>query len=273
MTKKKSTRFAAIAVCSTVAATAALAITFSGPQSAGAAGSWCSGVKISYFKGGSADAFSDILEKGARAAAADTGADVTIIGSGWDFPKMVQGFREEIAKKPDAISFMGHPGDAAIKPLAIQAKSGGILVDYANVPPAETLKTVGGGFVGANLRVMGEALANRSIRDFGLKSGDEAIVIGTFGVPGRSDREDGTVDVLTKAGLKVNQLNLATLGDTNGNPNLATASITASVAAGPVLGNMPAYFNAAGLKPGAVKVSGSTSAPPCLQRSRAGTFS
>ena len=67
--------------------------------SAPAAGSgWCSKVKISYFKGGASDAFSDILEKGARAAAADTGANVTIIGSGWDFPKMVQGFREEIAK-------------------------------------------------------------------------------------------------------------------------------------------------------------------------------
>ncbi len=126
----------------------AAAFTLTNAPSAPAAGSgWCSKVKISYFKGGASDAFSNLLEKGARRAAADTGANVTIVGSGWDFPKMVQGFREEIAKKTDAISFMGHPGDGAIQPLAIQAKKAGILVDYANVPPAETLKNVGGGFV------------------------------------------------------------------------------------------------------------------------------
>ncbi len=263
---KKSTRSTSVAISGSIATVVALTAALTSNEGAGAAGSWCSGVKISYFKGGSADAFSDILEKGARTAAEDTGANVTIISSGWDFPKMIQGFREEIAKKPDAISFMGHPGDAAIKPLAQQAKSAGILVDYANVPPAETLKTVGGGFVGANLRFMGEALATRSIADFGLKSGDEAIVVGTFGVPGRSDREDGAVAVLTKAGVKVSQLNLTTLGDTNGNPNLVTPALTASIkrstslkliiAAGPVLGNMKAYFTAAGLKPGQVKVSG-----------------
>jgi simple sugar transport system substrate-binding protein len=236
------------------------------PATSAQGAGWCSKVKISYFKGGSSDAFSDILEKGARAAAADTGANVTIISSGWDFPKMVQGFREEIAKKPDAISFMGHPGDGAIEPLAIQAKKAGILVDYSNVPPSATLKNVGGAFVGANLRFMGESLAAKSVKDFGLKAGDEAIVVGTFGVPGRSDREDGTVAVLEKAGIKVNKLNLGAIGDTNGNPDLATPTLTASikkaknlkliVAAGPVLGNMPNYFKAAGLKAGAVKVSG-----------------
>lgn len=260
-----SIRSTAVAVSATVLAAAAVSVATTGVSSAAGAG-WCAGVKISYFKGGSADAFSDILEKGARAAAADTGANVTIVGSGWDFPKMVQGFREEVAKKPDAISFMGHPGDAAIKPIALQAKAAGILVDYANVPPAETLKTVGGGFVGANLKLMGQSLAAKSITDFGLKPGDEAIVIGTFGVPGRSDREDGTVDTLTAAKIAVTKLNLVPLGDTNGNPSLVTPTLTASikkaknlkliVAAGPVLGNMANYFSAAGLKPGAVKVSG-----------------
>jgi simple sugar transport system substrate-binding protein len=255
-----------MALGASVALVAATGVVVNAPSTPAAGSGWCSKVKISYFKGGSADAFSDILEKGARAAAADTGANITIVGSGWDFPKMAQQFREEIAKKPDAISFMGHPGDGAIQPLAIQAKKAGILVDYSNVPPAETLKNVGGGFVGANLRFMGEALATKSIKDFGLVSGDEAIVVGTFGVPGRSDREDGVVAILEKGGIKVNKLNLGAIGDTNGNPDLVTPVLTASVkkatklklivAAGPVLGNMPNYFKAAGLKPGQVKVSG-----------------
>jgi simple sugar transport system substrate-binding protein len=230
------------------------------------AASWCSDVKIAYFKGGTADSFSDILEKGARQAAADTGADVTIISSKWDFPTMVNQFREEIAKKPDAISFMGHPGDAAILPLAKQAKAAGILVDFANVPASKSIAELNGGFVGANLSLMGKLLGERSVKDFALKRGDSAIVIGTFGVPGRSDREDGTVATLTKAGIKVVKLDLKPLGDTNGNPSLVTAQLTASikrtsnlkliVAAGPVLGNMKNYFTAAGLQPGKVKVAG-----------------
>ena len=72
--------------------------------------------------------------------------------------------------------------------------------------------------------------------------------------------------ILEKGGIKVNKLNLGAIGDTNGNPDLVTPTLTASVkkatklklivAAGPVLGNMPNYFKAAGLKPGQVKVSG-----------------
>ena len=55
---------------------------------------------------------------------------------------MVQKFKEEIAKKPDAISFMGHPGDAAIVPSARAAKAAGILVDFSNVPAARSIKTL-----------------------------------------------------------------------------------------------------------------------------------
>jgi simple sugar transport system substrate-binding protein len=260
ITKRKS---GAIATALTLLGSLTLAITTAAPSNAG---TWCSGVKISYFKGGTSDPFSDILEKGARAAAADTGADVTIISSKWDFPTMVQNFKEEVAKKPDAISFMGHPGDAAIEPTAKLAKKEGILVDFSNVPAPKSIAAVNGGFTGANLKLMGNNLAARAVKDFGLKRNDAAIVIGTFGVPGRSDREDGTVATLTKAGIKVTKLDLKPLGDTNGNPSLVTAQLTANikktknlkliVAAGPVLGNMKNYFNAAGLNAGDVKVAG-----------------
>jgi len=232
------------------------------------AGTWCSSVKISYFKGGTADSFSDILQKGAEAAAADTGAQVTIISSDWNFPKMVQQFKEEIVKKPDAISFMGHPGDAAILSAAKDAKKAGILVDFANVPAPKSIAELNSGFVGANLSKMGQALAARSIKDFGLKKGDEAIVVGTFGVKGRSDREDGVVKVLKKAGIKVTELNLQSVGqNVTGNPSLLTPSMTAAikrsgsklkliVSEGSLLGYTPKFFDAAGLKAGDVKVAG-----------------
>jgi simple sugar transport system substrate-binding protein len=253
----------AIATAMTLLGSLTLAITTAAPSNAG---TWCSGVKISYFKGGNSDSFSDILEKGARQAAADTGANVTIIPSNWDFPLMVQKFREEIAKKPDAISFMGHPGDAAIMPTVKSAQDAGILVDFSNVPAPKAIAALNSGFVGANLLKMGNLLAARSIKDFGLKKGDEALVMGAFGVPGRSDREDGVVATLQKAGLKVIKLDLKSAGDIAGNPSLLTPLFVANMkkypklkyinASGPTLGAMKIYFDAAGIKPGAIKVSG-----------------
>ena len=130
---KSSYKASAAATAMMLLGSLTLAITSAAPANAG---TWCSGVNISYFKGGTADSFSDILEKGARQAGEDTGANVTIISSNWDFPIMVQKFKEEIAKKPDAISFMGHPGDAAIVTSARAAKAAGILVDFSNVPAA-----------------------------------------------------------------------------------------------------------------------------------------
>lgn len=260
---KTKHKASAIATAMTLLGSLTLAITTAAPSNAG---TWCSGVKVTYFKGGESDSFSDILEKGARQAAADTGANLTIIGSKWDFPKMVQQFKEEIAKKPDAISFMGHPGDAAIMPTVNAAKAAGILVDFSNVPAPKSMAALNSGFTGANLRKMGEIMGTRSIRDFGLKKGDQALVIGGFGIPGRSDREDGTVAILEKAGIKVFKLDLKNTGDTSGNPSILTPQFTATVkkypnlkyinAAGPVLGNMKNYFQAAGLQPGQIKVAG-----------------
>jgi simple sugar transport system substrate-binding protein len=262
---KKSRRATALTSVGVLLASLMIGVTTAGQSSAG---DWCSDVKISYFKGGTADSFSDILEKGARQAAADTGAKVTIISSGWDFPKMVQQFKEEIVKKPDAISFMGHPGDAAILSAAKDAKKAGILVDFANVPAPKSIKELNAGFVGANLSKMGQALATRAIKDFGIKRGDAAIVVGTFGVKGRSDREDGVVKVLERSGIDVTKLNLQSIGgNVTGNPGLLTPSMTAAIKAagaklklivseGSLLGYTPSYFSAAGLKAGDVKVAG-----------------
>ena len=262
---KKSRRAIALASSGALVASIMLGVSTSRQSSAG---TWCSSVKISYFKGGTADSFSDILEKGARQAAADTGANVTIISSGWNFPKMVQQFKEEIVKKPDAISFMGHPGDAAILAAAKDAKKAGISVDFSNVPAKRSIKELNSGFVGANLGKMGQSLADRAVKDFGIKRGDKAIVVGTFGVKGRSDREDGVVKALRAKGVQVTELNLQAIGDNvSGNPNLLTPTLVAAIKAagsdlklivseGPLLGATPTYFRAAGLEPGQVKVAG-----------------
>ena len=66
---KSKYKASAIATAMTLLGSLTLAITSAAPANAG---TWCSGVNISYFKGGTADSFSDILEKGAKQAAADT---------------------------------------------------------------------------------------------------------------------------------------------------------------------------------------------------------
>src|SRR4249920_4153474 len=76
---------------------------------------WCKDVKIRFFVGGAeGDAFGTIVYNGARQAAADTGANVDYVFSGWQNEKMVQQLREAVAARPNGIAMMGHPGDAAI---------------------------------------------------------------------------------------------------------------------------------------------------------------
>ncbi len=83
---------------------------------------WCSKVHLRFFVGGAeGDAFGTIVYNGARQAAADTGAQVDYVFSGWANEKMTQQLREAVAAHPDGIAMMGHPGEAAILPLAEQA--------------------------------------------------------------------------------------------------------------------------------------------------------
>ena len=76
---------------------------------------------------------------------------------------------------------MGHPGDAALMPIAKLAQEQGVLTEYVNVDVPEVRAAFGGGYVGAVLYNEGLALGMASIKDFRLKEGDTAIVFGNFG--------------------------------------------------------------------------------------------
>jgi simple sugar transport system substrate-binding protein len=98
-------------------------------------GKWCAGKTIRFFTGGAeGDAFGSIVQRGALAAEADLGAKVEYVFSGWDVERMTQQLREAIASQPDGIAMMGHPGDAAIMPLAEEAAAAGIkTVSYTHL--------------------------------------------------------------------------------------------------------------------------------------------
>jgi simple sugar transport system substrate-binding protein len=110
-----------------ILASAALMGASSGADAAALRDKWCSNVHLRFFVGGAeGDAFGTIVYNGARQAAADTGAQVDYVFSGWQNEKMTQQLREAVAAHPDGIAMMGHPGEAAILPLAQHAAKAGI---------------------------------------------------------------------------------------------------------------------------------------------------
>jgi simple sugar transport system substrate-binding protein len=172
---------------------------------------------------------------------------------------MVQQLREAVAVKPGGIAMMGHPGDAAIMPLAEQAHKDGIKMMYQNVPVPKVMAAFGGGYVGAQQEQQGRALGAEAFKLAGLKAGDKAIMIGPFENESRGARERGTVAALKEAGIDVIQINSQT--EWAADPNLAIPLITAALLNNPgvkavgypggqMLGNVATYMQAAGRKPG-----------------------
>jgi simple sugar transport system substrate-binding protein len=241
---------------------------------------WCKDVKIRFFVGGAeGDAFGTIVYNGARQAAADTGADVEYVFSGWAMEKMVQQLREAVAAKPAGIAMMGHPGDASIMPLAEQASNDGIKMMYQNVPVPEVMAKFGGGYVGAQLGPQGAALGDRAFKDAGLKAGDTVIVLGAFTQLNRAVREQATVDALKAAGANV--VSIDSPPEWAADPNLAIPVITAAIlnnpgvkaigyAGGQTLGNVPTYMQAAGKKPGEIFNFGFDTSPQIVEAFKGG---
>jgi simple sugar transport system substrate-binding protein len=227
---------------------------------------WAKGIRIIFEAGGNTgDAFAQIVVNGAQQAAKDLGCRLDLLHAGWDSSTMVQQYRQVIATAPDGLAMMGHPGDAALMPIAKLAQQQGVLTEYVNVDVPEVRAAFGGGYVGAVLYNEGLALGMASLKDFGLKEGDTAIVFGNFGMPGIAPRDNGIVDALEKAGVKVTkvvqQVEFATnpsgmtslvVGAMGNVPNVKLVSFSG----GQFVGAAGIYMKAAGKAPGEVKVIG-----------------
>jgi simple sugar transport system substrate-binding protein len=260
---------------------AVAAVVLAGPVGAEALrDNWCSGVKLRFFAGGAeGDAFASIVYNGAVQAAADTGAEVDYVFSGWSAEKMVQQLREAVAAGPDGIAMMGHPGNAALLPLAKEAAEAGIHMMYQNVPVDEVTAAYGGGYVGAQQNPQGRALGEEAIRRFGLKPGDLAIVLSDWSQEERSERELGTIQAFEAHGMKVIKLQSPTeLGtDPNTGIPVSTAAITANpevkliaYPGGQPLGNAKVYMEAAGKGPGDIINIGFDTSPQIVEAFKGG---
>lgn len=236
---------------------------------------WCSDVKIRFFAGGAeGDAFASIVYNGAVQAAKDTGAQVDYIFSGWSSEKMIQQLREAIGAGPDGIAMMGHPGNAAIMPLAEEAAAAGIKMMYQNVPVDDVTAKFGGAYVGAQQKPQGKALGEEAIRRFGLASGDVAIVMSDWSQIERAERELGTLEAFEAAGLKV--VKLQSPQELGTDPNTGIPVITAAITANPdvkliaypggqPLGNAATYMQAAGKNPGDIINIGFDTSPQIVE--------
>ncbi len=238
----------------------------------------CAGKNFVFFPGGpEGGAFASIVYAGAKQAADQTGCHVDYVWSDWDPQKMVQQFSEAVARKPTGISIMGHPGDEAFDTLIDQAEQAGIIVTSSNVdlPKAEAkYKTAGFGYVGAKNYTAGASLATGSIPICGLKSGDEAFVWGLLGQAGRGQRTQGIIDVLKKAGITVDYLEIsdAVNGDSSQGIPIFTSFVAshpgikaAFIDHGALTATIPAYMKAAGKNPGDICGVGFDLSGPTVQ--------
>ncbi len=221
---------------------------------------------------------------GAKAAAAALGVKLIEQYAGWDPQKMIAQFKEALAAKPDGIAIMGHPGEDAFAALVDQAESQGIIVTSGNnpLPNIEAkYQTKGFGYAGADL-YQGGFLTGQAMVAAGLKAGDEALVYDIWHQEGRSKSSQGVFDALTKAGLKVDKLDVSNEVDTEA--SLSIPILTAYLAAHPNLkaigtqhGNitatLPKVLQSAGKKPGDIIVGGIDLGPATIDGIRKGYIS
>jgi simple sugar transport system substrate-binding protein len=243
----------------------------------------CSGVSVVFFPGGDAGTpFTNNVYNGAKQAEKDLGAKVDYVFSGWSPEKMVQQLKEAIAKKPDGIAIMGHPGDDAYGPVVDEAIAQGIIVTSQNtdLPKLESMYlSKGFGYVGATLYNAGFNLATEAIRRGNLQPGDKAMVWGLLSQPGRGQRTQGVVDGLEKAGITVVYLEIDEA--TNKDASAGTPTFTGYMVAnadtklvvtdhGALTSTLETYLKAAGKGPDDVYAAGFDLSPATLSAIRGG---
>lgn len=234
-----------------------------------AAGKHFEGINIVFFPGGSEGGpFASVVYRGAKAAEEDLGCKVDYVWSGWLPDKMVAQFKDAIAKKPDGIAIMGHPGVAAYAPLVDEAEAKGIIVTSQNTTlPAieEKYKAQGFGYVGQELYPSGVMLAKGAAQRAGLKKGDRAMVWGLLGQETRGLRTKGCVDALKEMGMTVDYLEISDA--VNSDASLGTPIISSYIATHPdvklliadhgaLTATLGTYLNAARKKPGEIYTAG-----------------
>jgi len=227
------------------------------------------GIRVVFFPGGSPGGpFAGVVYRGALAAEKDLGCKVEYVWSGWNPEKMIAQFKDAVARRPDAICIMGHPGVVAFAPLVDEARKKGIIVTSGNTGlPAieEKYKADGFGYVGQELYPSGVNLAKGAAQRAGLKRGDRAMVWGLIAQETRGLRSKGCVDALEEMGIKVDYIEIS--NSINADASLGTPVFTGYVSANPdvkliitdhgaLTATAETYMRASRKKPGDIYIAG-----------------
>ena len=251
---------------------------FAGAQNKAPVGKdFCKNVSITFFPGGpEGGPFASTVYRGAKAAQDLTGANVTYVWSNWIPSTMVAQFKNAVARHPDGIAVMGHPGDAALDPLIADAEKEGIIVTSQNVtlPKAEAkYKADGFGYVGQELYQSGVSLAEAAAKMANLQKGDRTLVWGLLSQGTRGLRSKGAVDTLKKMGMQVDYIEISDA--VNSDPSQGTSVLDGYIASHPdvkliivdhgaLTATIPTYLQAAGVKPGQITTAGFDMTPATI---------
>lgn len=249
-------------------------------------GKFCEGTNIVFFPGGSPGGpFAQVVYNGAVAAQEHFGPNVSYSWTDWDIQKMINQFQEAVATNPDGIAVMGHPGDAAFKPLIDAAIADGIIVTVMNteLPEVEAeYASVGTGYVGQTLYKAGNDLAKETVKRSGIQPGDQVFVWGLLAEAGRGERTRGILEGLEELGWTRGEdlIYLEMTTEINGDPSqgipvyvgIAEANDLAAAIFdhGEMTATAQTYLEAAGQGPDDVYVSGFDLAVPTVEAVRSG---
>jgi simple sugar transport system substrate-binding protein len=227
------------------------------------------GIRVVFFPGGNPGGpFASVVYRGALAAEKDLGCKVEYVWSGWNPDRMIAQFKDAVARRPDAICIMGHPGVVAFSPLVDEAESKGIIVTSQNtsLPPIEEkYKADGFGYVGQELYPSGVNLGKGAAQRAGLRRGDKAMVWGLIAQETRGLRSKGCVDALKEMGIEVDYIEISDA--INADASLGTPVFAAYVAANPdvkliitdhgaLTATAETYMRAARKRPGDIYIAG-----------------
>lgn len=175
-------------------------------------------LRMTYIDGGRKHPFSQLLERGARDAAGTFGVDLTVTDSNWDPPAILDQARAAIAGGQHAISVLGHPGDADLRPVVAAGIARGVALTCHNVDvPGVRAEFAGDGFgyVGNDQRGAGIALAEGCLRSLRLETGQRAVVFAATRalLSARIQRPRAIVERLRQAGIESEPILIDIPGD------------------------------------------------------------
>jgi simple sugar transport system substrate-binding protein len=234
------------------------------------------GMTIYFQMGGNpGDSATLARELGAKAAADLLKVKLMPQYAGWDQQKMLEQANQALAAQPDAIVVMGHSGTDSMQRFLNEATEAGTVVVTNNT----RLPGTGLSYFGLDNYAAGKLLGEQMIAA-GLKSGDKAVIYGTFEQTAHADISRGTIEAFDAAGITYDKLQWS--NEAVQDPSLAVPVIASYLQSNPdvkaiavpghsgITAVLAKVMEAAGKEPGSLVTGGYDISPLTIDGLRKG---